>query len=75
MNADELDRIAAVLVLTVAEANVLLDELGIGPKFRVVARHARELHDLLLEAMIVNEPLHTHYLLGLRHSRKHDREA
>ena len=65
MDADELNRIAAVFVLTVAEAGALVKEVGIGPDFRNMAQHAREMHDLFLEAMMANGPLHTSYLLGV----------
>ena len=38
---------------------------GIDREFREIVRHAREMHDLLLEALAANERLATEYLRGL----------
>jgi hypothetical protein len=65
MDADDLARIAATLVAAIAQAKVRANEFGIDPDFREIVRHAREMHDLLLEALIENEPLSTAYLRGL----------
>jgi hypothetical protein len=70
MDADELARITGTLVTAIAEAKTRAKESGIDPEFREIVRHAREMHDLLVEAMIANkapstvrrhraEPLHT----------------
>lgn len=65
MNADDLARIAATLVTAIGQAKARVRELGIDPDFREIVRHAREMHDLLIEALIENEPLLTAYLRGL----------
>jgi hypothetical protein len=51
MDADELARIEATLLHTIGDAKVVVKELGVGPQFRAIVRHAREMHDLLLEAL------------------------
>ena len=66
MDADELARIAATLIGAIAEASARAKEHGIDSQFRVLVRHAREMHDLLVEALVANEPLQTEYLSGLR---------
>ena len=38
---------------------------GIDREFREIVRHAREMHDLFLEALTENERLATEYLLDL----------
>lgn len=68
MDADELARISVTLVGAIAEAKALAKEVGIDAQFRELAQHAREMHDLLLEALIANEPLSTAYLHGLADS-------
>ena len=40
-------------------------EFGIDAQFRELVRHAREMHELLIEALVDNEPLQTEYLSGL----------
>ena len=57
MDADELARIAAELVSAVAEAKAFADEVGVGPRFRELVQHAREMHSLMLEALVDNEAL------------------
>ena len=65
MDAAELARIAATLIGAIAEASARAKEHGIDPQFRVLVRHAREMHDLLVEALVANEPLQSEYLSGL----------
>ena len=65
MNADDLARIAATLVAAIAQAKARAKEFGTDSDFREIVRHAREMHDLLIEALIENEPLSTAYLRGL----------
>jgi hypothetical protein len=48
MDADEIDRIEATLLQAIGEAKVVVKERGVGPQFREIVRHAREMHDLLL---------------------------
>jgi hypothetical protein len=38
---------------------------GIDTEFRAIVRHAREMHDLLLEELAANERLATEYMRGL----------
>ena len=61
----ELARISAALVKAMAEARVMHDANGIDENFRENLRHARELHDLLLEGLIEAEPAPPEYLRGL----------
>ena len=61
MDADEIARIAAALVGAIADSSARAKELGIDAQFRELVRHAREMHDLLVEA-IDNERLQTEYL-------------
>jgi len=65
MDADELARIAAALVGAIAEASAHVKDFGIDSQFRELVRRTREMHDLLVEAMIANEALQTEYLSGL----------
>jgi predicted RNA-binding Zn ribbon-like protein len=65
MDAAELARIAKTMVAAIAEARALAKEVGIGTHFREVTRHAREMYDLLVEAIVANEPLATDYLRDL----------
>ena len=59
MDAAELERIAGDLKAAVAEARLLLAAPGVavGPDVRNIVRHAREMHDLLLDALRKNESL------------------
>jgi hypothetical protein len=71
---DEVARIAAALVGAIADASARVKEFGIDAQFRELVRHSREMHDLLVEAMIANELLQTEYFVRLeRHGRKCDR--
>ena len=47
-------------------AKVVVWRFGISAQFREIVRHAREMHALLVEAMIANERLQTEYLRSLR---------
>lgn len=68
MDAHEIARIAATLVGAVTEASARAQELGIDAEFRELVRHSREMHDLLIEGLVENEPLSTAYLRGLGES-------
>src|SRR5207244_2309381 len=65
MDADEFARIGAALVAAIAEAKVVVRRFGVSARFREIVRHAREMHELPVEAMIANEHLQTEYLSGL----------
>ena len=65
MDAVELAGIAPVLVAAIAEAGARAREFGTDTEFRQIVRHARVMHDLLIEALIENEPLSTESLRGL----------
>ena len=66
MDAAELDRIVAALKDAIAKARVLTaSDLAIGPGVRGVNRHACEMHDLFVEALIANEPLATVQYRGI----------
>ena len=45
-----------------AEAKARAQVQGIDPEFREIVRHAREMHDLLLEALAANDRLATEYM-------------
>ena len=49
--AAEIGRIIAAMIKAVAEARTLADRGDIGADFRELVQHARELHDLALEAL------------------------
>jgi len=69
MDAAELDRIAATLEAAIAEARVLAAaDLAIRPDVREVIRYAREMHDLLVEALVLNERLRTAQYRGIADS-------
>ena len=68
MDTDELARIASGLLKAIAEANAMAKEFGIGPQFRELVQHAREMHELLIEALLADESLSTEYLHGLSES-------
>jgi hypothetical protein len=65
MDADDLARIAAGLVAAITQAKTRAKEFGIGPDFREIVRQAQEMHDLLTESLIENEPLSTTHLRQL----------
>ena len=66
MDAGELARIEATLLAAIAEAKVVVRRFGVNAQFRDLVRHLREMHALLVEAMIANERLQTEYLRSLR---------
>ena len=61
MDAAEVARITAALVAAIADTSARAKEIGIDSEFREIVRHSREMHVLLVEAMVDNEPLHTEY--------------
>jgi hypothetical protein len=62
LDAAELAVIASVLVGAIAEGGARAREFGTDAQFREIVRQAREIHDLLIEALIENEPLSTEIL-------------
>jgi hypothetical protein len=58
----------ATLLAAIGEAKVVVQHSGVGAQFRDLVRHAREMHDLLVEAMMANEHLQTEYLSGFSES-------
>src|SRR4030095_15088554 len=52
---DDLERILATLTAAIAEARTVAAEVGIGEEFRTITRHAREMHYILLEALLERE--------------------
>ena len=65
MDADEIARIAAGLVGAIADASARVKEFGIDAQFRDLVRHSREMHDLLVDAMIANRLPQAEYWSGL----------
>ena len=65
MDADEIDEISATLIGAIAEARAHAKQFGINDEFRKILQHAGDMHDLLIEALIENEPLSTEYLRGV----------
>ena len=65
MDADELARIEATLLQAIAEAKIVVKDGGVGPQFREIVRHARELHDILLEALRAGGSQASQRMLGL----------
>ncbi len=59
MDAGELDRIAVTLKAAIAEARLRLAaaDWAVEPDVRNIVRYAREMHDLLLDALRTSEPL------------------
>ena len=51
MDVDELAGIQATLIAAIGEAKVVLQEVGSGDQFREIVHHAREMHDILLDAI------------------------
>ena len=51
MDAEDVSRIATALVAAIADANDHAPRFGIDHEFRLIVEHARELHDLLVEAI------------------------
>ncbi len=54
-----------IFISLIAEARTHAKQFGIDDEFRVNLKHAGEMHDLLIEALIENEPLSTEYLRGV----------
>ena len=65
MDIKELGRIAAGLIAAIAEASARAKEFGIDEQFRELVRHAHEMHDLLVDALVMSESLGSDYLSGL----------
>jgi nucleotide-binding universal stress UspA family protein len=68
MDAAELARISSALIKAIAEARTLAGTSGAGSEFREVARHAREMQDLFIDALLSKEPLATEYFRGIAES-------
>ena len=51
MDVAELERTQDALLAAIAEAKNVARRLGVGPQFREIVRHAREIHDSLLAAL------------------------
>jgi hypothetical protein len=51
MDHDELARIEATLLAAIAEAKFVVTRFGVGDQFREIVRYAREMHDILLDAL------------------------
>jgi len=66
MDADELARIEATLLSAIAEAKAIVETYGVGPQFREIVRHAREMHDILIETLQTSGSQATQRLWGLR---------
>jgi len=65
MDADEIAHISATLIGAIAEARAYAKTSGIDDEFREILRYAGEMHDVLIETLIENEPLSTEYLRGV----------
>ena len=52
----------------IADAKTRAKESGTDPEFREIVRHAREMHFLLHEVLLVNEALSNAYYRGLSES-------
>jgi hypothetical protein len=65
MNVADLARIATTLVTAIPKAKARVRKFGSDPDFREIVRQAREMHDLLTESLIENEPLSTAHLRSL----------
>jgi hypothetical protein len=66
MDTKEIGRIAATLIAAIAEVTARAKEFGIDEQFRELVRHAHEMHDLLVDAMVMaDQSLRTEYLRGL----------
>ena len=64
----ELARISGAMLKALAEARALNEAGGAGDELRRLVRHAREMHDLLLENLIAAEPSTAQYARGLADS-------
>ena len=68
INPAELARISGAMLKTLAEARALNEAGDTSGEFRNLIRHAREMHDLLLEHLIAAEPGTAQYAHGLADS-------
>ena len=64
----ELARISGAMLKTLAEARALSEAGDTSGEFRNLIRHAREMHDVLLENLIAAEPGTAQYARGLADS-------
>jgi hypothetical protein len=70
MHAAELARIASVLMGAVNESQTLAAKARTGGRqFRDLVRHGREMHELLLEALLAYPSHSTAYLLDVAESQ------
>jgi len=53
------------IVKVIAEAEVMIEAGDIGHRLREIVGHARELHDIILEQLIVAEPDSIEWVRGL----------
>jgi len=58
-------RICAALIKAIGEAQVLAAAGDIGPEFRDIVQHVRELYDLLLAQLVSAQPHTTAYVQGM----------
>jgi hypothetical protein len=63
--AAEIGRISAALVAVLAEAKTMADAGQFGPDFAELVRHARELGELLTEALVHNAEAVGEYARGV----------
>ena len=68
LDPQEVARISAALVEAIAEAQTLATDSKIGVEFRDLLRHAREMHDLMVEQLQDAEPSSIEYARGLADS-------
>jgi hypothetical protein len=64
----ELARISGAMLNALAEARALNEAGDTSDELRRLVRHAREMHDLLLENLIASEPSTAQYARGLADS-------
>ena len=68
LDTDEIARISAALIAAIAEAQTLATDGKVGDEFRELLRHAREMHDLMIERLRDAEPGAVEYARGLADS-------
>lgn len=71
----ELARISGAMLKALAEARALNEAGDTSDEFRTLVRHAREMHDLLLENLIAAEPGTAQYARGLADSMANHLDA
>jgi hypothetical protein len=64
----EISRLEVALSSAIGEAKIVFEDVGVCPQFHEIVRHARELHDILLETMVELEPHIAERLRGLTDS-------